>query len=167
MLLLRLKRRHVLLFAGWCVLWVSTPSWFLVLFKFSIFLLIFCIVVLSIIENRYVFKLWLPRWLRIHLQCRRCRFDLWVGKIPWRRAWQSTPVFLPGEAHGQSSLADYGPCGLEESSTVNATEHICTHVLKSLFLLNCLFFFQFCQFLLYVFCSTIIRCICVFNSYIF
>ena len=63
MLLLRLKRRHVLLFAGWCVLWVSTSSWFLVLFKFSIFLLIFCIVVLSIIENRYVFKLWLPRWL--------------------------------------------------------------------------------------------------------
>ena len=104
MLLLRLKRRHVLLFAGWCVLWVSTSSWFLVLFKFSIFLLIFCIVVLSIIENRYVFKLWLPRWLGIHLQCRRCRFDLWVGKIPWRRAWQSTPVFLPGEAHGQSMV---------------------------------------------------------------
>jgi len=46
---------------------------------------------------------------RIHLQCRRhCkrrRFDPWVRKIPWRRAWQHTPVFLPGESHGQRSLA--------------------------------------------------------------
>ena len=43
-------------------------------------------------------------------QCRRhkrCGFDLLVGKIPWRRAWQSTPVFLPGEFHGQGSLAGY------------------------------------------------------------
>ena len=40
-------------------------------------------------------------------QCRRQkrhRFDPWVGKIPWRRAWQPTPVFLPGESHGQRSL---------------------------------------------------------------
>ena len=36
--------------------------------------------------------------------CKRCGFDPWVGKIPWRRAWQSTPVFLPGESHGQKSL---------------------------------------------------------------
>ena len=35
----------------------------------------------------------------------RCGFDSWVGKIPWRRAWQPTPVFLPGESHGQRSLA--------------------------------------------------------------
>ena len=32
---------------------------------------------------------------------KRCRFDPWVGKIPWRRVWQPTPVFLPGESHGQ------------------------------------------------------------------
>ena len=31
-------------------------------------------------------------------------FDPWIGKIPWRRAWQPTPVFLPGEFHGQRSL---------------------------------------------------------------
>ena len=38
-------------------------------------------------------------------QCRRLkRSNLWVGKIPWRRAWQPTPVFLPGESHGQRSL---------------------------------------------------------------
>ena len=34
-------------------------------------------------------------------QCRRCGFDLWVGQIPWRRAWQPTPGFLPGESHGE------------------------------------------------------------------
>ena len=45
-------------------------------------------------------------------QCRRCkrlRFDPWVGKIPWRRPWQPTPVFLSGESHGQRSLAGYSP----------------------------------------------------------
>ena len=53
-------------------------------------------------------------------QCRRCkrhRFHPhfpWVGKIPWRRKWQPTPVFLPGESQGQRSLA-YSPCGREES----------------------------------------------------
>ena len=31
---------------------------------------------------------------------KRCRFDPWVGKMPWRRKWQPTPVFLPGELHG-------------------------------------------------------------------
>ena len=42
-------------------------------------------------------------------RCKRCGFDPWVGKIPWRRAWQPTPVFLPGESHGQRSLLGYGP----------------------------------------------------------
>ena len=36
-------------------------------------------------------------------------FDPWVGKILWRRAWQPTPVFLPGESHGQRSLGGYSP----------------------------------------------------------
>ena len=39
-------------------------------------------------------------------QCRRHRFNLWVGKIPWQRKWQSTPAFLPGKSHGQRSLVD-------------------------------------------------------------
>ena len=55
-------------------------------------------------------------------QCRRgkrLRFDLWVGKIPWRRKWQTTPVFLPGESHGQSLLG-YSLWGHKESDT---TEH--------------------------------------------
>ena len=33
----------------------------------------------------------------------------WVGKIPWRKKWQPTPVFLPGESHGQRSLVGYSP----------------------------------------------------------
>ena len=40
---------------------------------------------------------------------KRCGFDPCVGKIPWRRAWQSTPVFLPGESHGQKSLVGCSP----------------------------------------------------------
>ena len=42
-------------------------------------------------------------------QFRRHGFEPWVVKIPWRRKWQPTPVFLPGKAHGQRSLADYSP----------------------------------------------------------
>ena len=42
---------------------------------------------------------------RVCLQCRRPEFDPRVGKIPWRMEWLLTPVFLPGEFHGQRSLA--------------------------------------------------------------
>ena len=59
-------------------------------------------------------------------QCRRhkrCWFDPWVGKIPWRRAWQPTPVFFPGEFHGQRSLVAYSPWGPKESDT---TEQLST-----------------------------------------
>ena len=45
------------------------------------------------------------------LQCGRPGFDPWVGKIPWRRKWQPTQVFLPGKSHEQRSLAGYSPWG--------------------------------------------------------
>ena len=48
-------------------------------------------------------------------------FDPWVGKIPWRRKWQPTPVFLPGESHGQRSLTGYSPEGCKESDTTEVT----------------------------------------------
>ena len=57
-------------------------------------------------------------------QCRRrkrCRFNSWVRKIPWSRKWQPTPVFLPGESHGQQSLEGYSPQGGRESDTTEAT----------------------------------------------
>ena len=41
-------------------------------------------------------------------------FNLWVGKIPWRRKWLPTPLFLPGEFHGQRSLEGYSPWGCKE-----------------------------------------------------
>ena len=44
-------------------------------------------------------------------------FDPRVRKIPWRRTWHPTPVFLPGEAHGRRSLAGYSPWGRKESGT--------------------------------------------------
>ena len=67
----------------------------------------------------------LPWWLsgkkkkkkKIAYQCRTHEFDLWAGKIPWKRAWQSTPIFLPGEFHGQRSLASYRPWGLKVLDT--------------------------------------------------
>ena len=65
----------------------------------------------------------LPQWLkrkRICLQCRRhkrCGFDPWVRKIPWRRKWQPTPVFLPRKSRGQRSLEGYSPQDHKESNT--------------------------------------------------
>ena len=58
----------------------------------------------------------LPRWYsgkESACHCRRHKrqgFDPWVGKIPWRRKWQLTPIFLPGKSHGQGNLPDYSPC---------------------------------------------------------
>ena len=60
-------------------------------------------------------------------QCRRHkrrRFDPWFGKIPWRRAWQPTPAFLPGESHGQRSLVGYSPYGQKELDLTEAIYHV-------------------------------------------
>ena len=63
------------------------------------------------------------------MQLRRPWFDSWVGKIPCGRDRLPTPVFLPGESHGQRSLAGYSPWGCKESDTTEATEHTLTHTL--------------------------------------
>ena len=71
----------------------------------------------------------LLRWLSSKesaYQCRRhrrCGFDLWVGKIPWRREWQITASFLPGKFHGQRSLAGYSPGGSQRVKHSWVTEH--------------------------------------------
>ena len=54
-------------------------------------------------------------------RCKRCGFDPWIGKIPWSRAWQPTPVFLPGESLGQRRLVGYGPWGRKELDTTEVT----------------------------------------------
>ena len=58
--------------------------------------------------------------MRIRLQCRRPGVNPRVRKVPWRRSWQPTPVFLPGEFHGQRSLAGYSPW----SRIVDMTEQL-------------------------------------------
>ena len=63
-------------------------------------------------------------------QCRRRRrhrFDLWVGTMPWNRKWQPTPLFLPGEFHGQRSLVDPRSWGHKES---DMTEHTHTQHIR-------------------------------------
>ena len=63
---------------------------------------------------------WWLRWQRICLQYVRPGFDPWVEKMPWRRAWQPTLLFLPGESHGQRRLVGYSPWGHKE---LDKTEH--------------------------------------------
>ena len=73
----------------------------------------------------------LPWWLRqqrIYLQCRRPGFGPWVGKICWRRKWQPTSVFLPGESHGQRSMAGHSRWHCIESDT---TEQVTLSLLDS------------------------------------
>ena len=75
----------------------------------------------------------LPRWFsgeEFACQCRRCGFNLWVGKIRWKRKWQPTPVFLPGEFHVQRSLVVYLPRSHKELDTAEwacARVHTHTH----------------------------------------
>ena len=55
--------------------------------------------------------------VKICLQCGRPGFNPWVRKVPWRREWQPTPVFLPGEFHGERSLAGYSLWGSQKNQT--------------------------------------------------
>ena len=67
-------------------------------------------------------------------QCRRhkrCGFDVWVGKIPWRRAWQRTPVFLLRKSHGQRRLVGYSPWGRKELDATERLMHADTQVILS------------------------------------
>ena len=75
----------------------------------------------------------IPWWLsskRIHLQCRRCRrhgFDPWVGKIPWRRKWQPTPVLLPGKIPWTEKPCKLQSLGSQRVRQDWVTEHARMH----------------------------------------
>ena len=56
-------------------------------------------------------------------QWRKPGFDLWVGKILWKRQWLPTLVFLPGKSHGQRSLMDYSPCGWKSRTWLSDWTH--------------------------------------------
>ena len=83
-------------------------------------------------------------------RCRRCGIDPSVGKIPWRREWLPTPVFLPGEFHGQRSLEGYSPWACKESDPterIMLSRNICNYVDEKLLgsgrvLSKCLCFFE-------------------------
>ena len=64
----------------------------------------------------------------------RPRFDPWVGKIPWRRKWQPTPVLLPGKSHERMSIVGYSPWGRKES---DMTERLHFTSLHFMFLKEC------------------------------
>ena len=79
-----------------CACWLSVC-----LFKFHLLNWAFIFLMLSFLMLSF-------------MQCRRPGFDPWIGKVPWRREWLPSPVFLPGEFHGQRSLADYSSWGHKE-----------------------------------------------------
>ena len=66
-------------------------------------------------------------------QCRRCEFDLLVGKISWSRKWQPTPLFLPRKSHAQRSLVGYSPWGHRSWIWLNTHAHIQHSIVKQLF----------------------------------
>ena len=74
----------------------------------------------------------------VHLQCRRPGFDPWVRKIPGRRKWQPTPVFLPGKLHGQRSLVGYSPRGCKSWTRLSMHSHSACTILvaRTLFFLR-------------------------------
>ena len=82
---------------------LEVPTGRKLLFRETLFLLVAAGAAES--ERFRLFELaTVPWWLRrlsVCLQCGRPGFNRWVGKIPWRRKWQSTPVLLPGKSHGQ------------------------------------------------------------------
>ena len=78
------------------------------------------------------------QWWRIRLQFRRRSLHSWVRKMPWRRKWQPTPIFLPRESHGWRRLVGYNPRGPKELGAMSNSMHTCcakstritTHYLK-------------------------------------
>ena len=85
----------------------------------------------------YTYTLGLPRGLsdkgsacqcRRYRGCRRCEFDPWIRKIPWRRKWQPISVFLPGISHGQRSLANLQSMGSQRVRHDSDWAHTHTHI---------------------------------------
>jgi len=72
-------------------------------------------------------------------------FDPWVGKIPWRRKWQPTPVLLPRESLGGRNLVGYSPWGHKESDTTEGLHFLFLHdrVIKDFGVVYLFFFFGF------------------------
>ena len=104
---------------GFCLLGSWTED-FLFLLKVTILLLLLLFFFLFVFWSFYFVLEYSGK--EPASQCRRCRrhgFHPWVGKIPYRRKWQPTPVFLPGKFHGQQNLVGYSPWGHKELTQVS------------------------------------------------
>ena len=115
---------------------VSLSHWFSTEFNFTLNLF-FCLII-CLFWSFYCGKIHITRaslvaqTVKNLRQCGRPGLDPWVRKIPWRRAWQPTPVLLPGESHGQRSLVCCSPWGHKESDMFECTgvhthTHACSH----------------------------------------
>jgi len=109
------------------------------------------------IKNLLYLLPWWHRGKESACQCRRHRFNSWAGKIPWRRKWQPTPVFLSGRFHGHKSLAGYKFTGSQRVGYNWAHTHF-TRILdlltlshRPLRLFSKLFFLLFILFNIYLF----------------
>ena len=86
---------------------------------------------LTFTETSFNVPMWLSWWLSGKEPCLQCHrhsrrgSSPWVGKSPWRRTWQLTPVLLPGKSHGLRSLVGYSPQGRKESDMTEGTEYTC------------------------------------------
>ena len=90
-----------------------------------------------------------PRWQSGKESTRKCRrhkrfrFNPWVGKIPWKRKWQHTPVFLAGRPHGQRSLEGYSPWACKESD-MTGWPHTHTHThIHNLYINICMYVYVY------------------------
>ena len=114
-------------------------------------------------------------------QSRRRGFNTWVRKIPQRRKWQRTPVFLPGESHGWRRLAGYSPCGrkalntaeqltfhFHDYFTVSVSASVCLHVFLHSFFIESLCWVVYLQsvaFLLLIHSSMLFQCLKAWEPY--
>ena len=116
----------------WCITSQRSP-FFILDHRCSKNLEVYCLKPICFLEKFLIRTMYLIQWASQWVlvvkkeptcQCRRHstgRFNPWVWMIPWRRAWQPTPVFLPGKFHGQRSLVGYSRWGGKESDMTEAT----------------------------------------------
>ena len=97
---------------------VDMISQIIFLIKYKHYIKSMLCIIYTILCIIYIYNIMgLPRWLSgkestsQYRRLKRCRFNPWVRKIPWRKKWQPTPIFLPEKSHGQGSLAGYSPWG--------------------------------------------------------
>ena len=92
---------------------------------------------ISTLRPLWIMLLWWVKNLPAMQEAQEMQFNPWVGKIPWRRKWQPTPVFLPEKSHGQRRLAGYSPWDCRGSDTperLSTHEHSHTSVWGHMFL---------------------------------